>query len=539
MPRENEPVVVCQDRRIVRRARVGCDAIRRDEEDSGAVIDGVRVLAPRDFCVGHAESGRNGTHGIRVTRRRVKARVEVPDVVLEQRWLVVLRIDAHQQHAGLLRGRQIRKRRARVGEGRERGGTNVGAAREAEEHQRPSLPEERGIERLAVLVGERNLGKLPRRLDLGRMHGRRRRAGPATGKDHADGKRYNRDGADQQRACGHGELRGDRIRKSDDYPTSTRRPMTAPRAFAREPPSDASVAELIRFGAAEFEHAGLAFGHGMGTALDDAAALAFHALGLDHDRAAEAYDLRPDASARAAVLALFAERIGRRIPAAYLMERMWFAGLEFQIDPRVIVPRSPFAELILASFRPWVDPDRVRRVLDLGTGSGCIAIACALNLPHAAVDAVDISPEALEIARRNVARHNVADRVQLLAGDLYAPVLGRRYDLILSNPPYVSDAEMAQLPAEYAHEPELALRAGADGLHAARRILAGAARHLEADGTLFVEVGDSDVRLATAFPELPFVWLQFEHGGGGVFRLTRAELDAHDAVLKRRSKHVG
>ena len=332
---------------------------------------------------------------------------------------------------------------------------------------------------------------------------------------------------------------GGRIRKSDDYPTSTRGPMTAPRAFARDPPSDASVAELIRFGAAEFEHAGLAFGHGTDTALDDAAALVFHALGLDHDRAAEAYELRPNASARAAVLALFAERIGRRIPSAYLMGRMWFAGLEFEIDLRVIVPRSPFAELILASFRPWVDPDRVRRVLDLGTGSGCIAIACALALPHASVDAVDISPEALEIARRNVARHNVADRVQLLAGDFYAPVFGRRYDLILSNPPYVSDAEMAQLPAEYAHEPELALRAGPDGLHAARRILAGAARHLEAGGTLFVEVGDSDVRLETAFPELPFVWLQFEQGGGGVCRLTRTELEANDAVLKRRSKHVG
>jgi ribosomal protein L3 glutamine methyltransferase len=315
--------------------------------------------------------------------------------------------------------------------------------------------------------------------------------------------------------------------------------MTTSGAFARDPPVDASVAELIRFGAAEFERAGLAFGHGTGTAVDDAAALVFHALGLDHDRAAEAYEIRPDASSRAAVLALFAERIGRRVPAAYLMGRMWFAGLEFEIDSRVIVPRSPFAELILASFRPWVDPARVRRVLDLGTGSGCIAIACALALPHAKVDAVEISPEALEIARRNVTRHSVADRVQLLAGDLYEPVTGRRYDLILSNPPYVSDAEMARLPGEYAHEPALALRAGADGLDVARRILAGAAHHMEPGGTLFVEVGDSDARLDAAFPELAFTWLEFEHGGGGVFRLTRAELEAHDSALRRRSKHVG
>jgi ribosomal protein L3 glutamine methyltransferase len=315
--------------------------------------------------------------------------------------------------------------------------------------------------------------------------------------------------------------------------------MTGRAAFSQPPPADASVAELIRFGAAEFERAGLAFGHGTGTALDDAAALVFHVLRLDHDRAAEAYEIHPDARSRDAVLAIFAERIGRRIPAAYLMGRMWFAGLEFEVDPRVIVPRSPIAELILASYRPWVDPARVRRVLDLGTGSGCIAIASAIALPQARVDAVDISRQALDLARRNVERHGVAGRVELLQGDLYEPIAGRRYDIIVANPPYVSDAEMAELPGEYAHEPDLALRAGVDGLDVARRILSRATRHLDEDGALFVEVGDSDTRIEAAYPELPFMWLEFEHGGGGVFRLTRADLEAHEAVLERRSGHVG
>ena len=355
---------------------------------------------------------------------------------------------------------------------------------------------------------------------------------PAAGENRADGKRYNRDGADQQqRACGHAELRGTGIWKDRDYPTSITHAMIRTQRSARLPPPDASVADLIRFGAAEFERAGLTYGHGTGTAVDDAAALVFHVLGLDHDRAAEAYETRPDARAREAVLAIIAERISRRIPAAYLMGRMWFAGLEFEVDPRVIVPRSPFAELILASFRPWVDPARIRRVLDLGTGSGCIAIACAHALPASLVDAVDISTPALELARRNVTRHRLADRVRLFEGDLYQPIARRRYDIIVANPPYVSDGEMSELPREYGHEPDVALRAGADGLDVVRRILGGAARHLETDGTLFVEVGDSDARLEAAFPGVPFLWLEFEHGGGGVFRLTRAELEAHRAAL--------
>lgn len=302
--------------------------------------------------------------------------------------------------------------------------------------------------------------------------------------------------------------------------------MTAPAPFVSLPPAAATVADLVHFGAAEFEHAGLAFGHGTDNAVDEAAALVFHALGLDHAQAAEAYGLVPGPQEVERVLGLFGERIERRVPAAYLTGRMWFAGLEFEVDERVIVPRSPFAELVAARFEPWIDPARVNRILDIGTGSGCIAIACAKAFPDARVDAVELSPEALEVARRNVARHQVGDRLELLLGDVFGPLAGRRYDLIVSNPPYVSDDEMAGLPGEYLHEPDLALRAGGDGLDVVRRILEGAAAHLERDGAIFVEVGDSDERLSRAFPRLPFTWVEFEHGGGGVFVLRSAQLGA-------------
>jgi ribosomal protein L3 glutamine methyltransferase len=303
--------------------------------------------------------------------------------------------------------------------------------------------------------------------------------------------------------------------------------------FESPPPVAPTVADLVRYGAGEFERAGLAYGHGTDNAVDDAAALVFHALGLDHADAENAYRLRPESGDVERVLGLLGERIERRVPGAYLIGRMWFAGLEFEVDERVIVPRSPFAELVAAQFAPWIDPLRVHRILDIGTGSGCIAVACAKAFPNARVDAVDLSADALAVARRNVARHGVADRLELLQGDVFEPLGGRRYDLIVSNPPYVSDDEMAALPQEYLHEPDLALRAGGDGLDVVRRILAGAAEHLEPGGAIFVEVGDSDERLARAYPRLPFTWLEFEHGGGGVFVLIREQL------LASRSRGVG
>jgi len=306
---------------------------------------------------------------------------------------------------------------------------------------------------------------------------------------------------------------------------------TTPSPFKVKPPKSPTVAELIRFGAREFDAAGLAYGHGTGDARDDAAALAFHALGLDHADAASAYERTPDAAGTERVLELFAERVRRRVPAAYLMGRMWFAGLEFEVDANVIVPRSPFAELIHAGFEPWVEPGNVRRILDIGTGSGCIAIACAQRFPEASVDAVDLSPEALAVAGRNVRRHALESRVRLHEGDVFGPLPGRQYDLIVANPPYVSDAEMAALPAEYLHEPDLALRAGSDGLDVVRRILRDADAHLAEGGALFVEVGDSEERLQQAYPGVPFLWLEFEHGGGGVFVLTKDELGRHRREL--------
>jgi ribosomal protein L3 glutamine methyltransferase len=306
---------------------------------------------------------------------------------------------------------------------------------------------------------------------------------------------------------------------------------TTPHPFTRKPPAAPTVAQLIRFGAREFDAAGLAYGHGTGDARDDAAALVFHALGLDHADAETAYAKKPAPVQVGQVLNLFAERLQSRVPAAYLMGRMWFAGLEFEVDPRVIVPRSPFAELIAAGFEPWLDPERVRRVVDLGTGSGCIAIACALRFPNACIDAVDLSPDALSVAARNVERHGVAGRLQLHRGDLFEPLGDAVYDLIVSNPPYVSDAEMDALPREYLHEPDMALRAGSDGLDIVRRILRDSDAHLADGGVLVVEVGDSDERLQQAYPGVPFIWLEFEHGGGGVFLLTKDDLRRHRREL--------
>ena len=263
---------------------------------------------------------------------------------------------------------------------------------------------------------------------------------------------------------------------------------TTPNPFTRKPPAAPTVAQLIRFGAREFDAAGLTYGRGTADARDDAAALVFHALGLDHAEAGIAYTVKPGKPQIEQVLGLFAERLRRRVPVAYLMGRMWFAGLEFEVDQRVIVPRSPFAELIARGFAPWIDPASVLRVVDLGTGSGCIAIACALRFPQARLDAVDLSPDALEVAARNVRRHGVGARLRLHLGDTFEPLGDAVYDLIVSNPPYVSDAEMAALPREYLHEPDMALRAGSDGLDVVRRILRDADTHLAPGGVLVVEV---------------------------------------------------
>jgi ribosomal protein L3 glutamine methyltransferase len=235
------------------------------------------------------------------------------------------------------------------------------------------------------------------------------------------------------------------------------------------------------------------------------------------------------ARARQRFDALVARRIAERIPVVYLTQRCWFAGLPMYVDERVLIPRSPIAELVEARFSPWVDPQQVRRIVDIGTGSGCIAIACALAFPAARVDAVDISPEALAVARINRREYGLARRLRLLESDYFAALKGRRYDIIVSNPPYVGTAEFRRLPREYAHEPAGALLAGRDGMDAVRVLLREATRHLTPEGILVVEVGNTEARVRRALPRVPFVWLSFARGGGGVFLLTAQQLRVSDS----------
>ncbi len=283
-----------------------------------------------------------------------------------------------------------------------------------------------------------------------------------------------------------------------------------------------SPRDLVFWAEARFQGAGLSFGHGTTIAREEAVFLVFQALGLAFDVPDAELDrpLLPQAKSR--ILALIRERIRTRKPAAYLLGECRFAGLDFHVDERVLVPRSPIAELIEARFSPWlIEP---RCILEIGTGSGCIAIACALAFPEAEVHATDVSVDALAVAQRNAERHGVRDRVRLLCSDVYAALAGERYDLIVSNPPYVPSVHMATLPPEHRHEPALGLDGGEDGLAVVSRILEGAPEHLTEKGSLIVEVGESAAALEAHYPRLPFVWLEFEHGGEGVFLLDAADL---------------
>ena len=292
------------------------------------------------------------------------------------------------------------------------------------------------------------------------------------------------------------------------------------------PPAE-TVGAAIGRAARALRRARVHFGHGTDNARDEAAELVFYAAGLGHDLGAAAYPTKLTARRAARIDALLERRIADRIPLAYLTHRSFFAGLELYVDERVLVPRSPIAELILQRFQPWVDARRVRRILDVGTGSGAIAAACAAAFPAARVDAVDVSPAALQVARRNLRRLNLEKRVTALHSNYFDAVRGRRYDIIVSNPPYVGRAEMAQLPREYRHEPRLGLAAGADGLDSVRAIFSEARRHLRRDGILVVEVGNTEDALLRTFPTLPFVWPEIAMGGGGVFLLRARDLMVH------------
>jgi ribosomal protein L3 glutamine methyltransferase len=266
----------------------------------------------------------------------------------------------------------------------------------------------------------------------------------------------------------------------------------------------------------------LFFGHGSQDAYDEAVYLILHALNLPLDRLDPFLDARMLERERGAVAELVRRRVEERIPAAYLTREAWLGDFRFYVDERVIVPRSYFAELLEDGLAPWIsDPDQIQSALDLCTGSGCLAILMAYAFPSARIDAVDISDDALEVARRNVAEYGLQERITLEQSDLFDALDGRRYDLIISNPPYVTGVAMRQLPAEYLHEPQLALAAGDDGLDAIRRILALAKRHLNTKGILAVEVGHNRNLVEEAFPQVAFTWLDSRSSSGMVFLLQR------------------
>ena len=298
-----------------------------------------------------------------------------------------------------------------------------------------------------------------------------------------------------------------------------------------------SVADFIRWAASRFQAAGLNFGHGTDNALDEAAALVLGTLHLPPDLPSAYFDCRLTGAERDQLAERIAERIEARRPVPYILGEAWFCGLAFALDEDVLIPRSPIAELIEAGFAPWAQPDRLRRIADVGTGSGCIAIATALALPDARIDALDNSPAALEHARANARRHGVTERVRVQASDLLEALEPQpSLDLIVANPPYVSAAAMAALPPEYRHEPAAALAAGDDGLAVIRRLLPQAARRLTDSGLLIAEIGHGRAAFEAAFPSLPVTWLAFERGGEGVFvvdaitlREAFAEADAHRA----------
>lgn len=288
-----------------------------------------------------------------------------------------------------------------------------------------------------------------------------------------------------------------------------------------------TIRDYLRWGMTQFQRAALYYGHGTDNAYDEAMGLILHTLALPFDIPVPVLDARLTNAERKAVLNVLQERYQRRLPAPYITGEAWFAGYPFYVDKRVLIPRSPIAELIETGFSPWLNVDAEEyRILDLCTGSGCIGIACALYMPQAEVMISDISPEALEVAANNVERHELQERVQIIQSDLFTALAGR-FDVIVSNPPYVDAQDMAALPAEYRHEPRMALAAGDDGLDLVRTLLRDAAAHLSDSGILIVEVGNSAATLEAAYPGVAFTWLEFERGGSGVFLLTRKQLLEH------------
>jgi ribosomal protein L3 glutamine methyltransferase len=298
-------------------------------------------------------------------------------------------------------------------------------------------------------------------------------------------------------------------------------------AFAGAGTALQTVRDLLRFAVSRFQEAALTFGHGTDNAFDEAAYLILHTLHLPLDRLEPFLDARLLPEEVDEILGVLSRRVHERLPAAYITREAWLADHRFYVDERVIVPRSHIAELVSERFAAWLpDPDSVSRALDLCTGSGCLAVILAHAFPDAQVDACDLSPQALAVARRNVQDYGLEGRIELLESDLFAGLGGRKYDLVVSNPPYVTAASMRALPTEYRKEPELALAGGEDGLDVVRGILAQARPHLSGRGILVVEVGDARERLEAALPDYGFTWLETSAGDGLVFLLERDQLPA-------------
>lgn len=286
-----------------------------------------------------------------------------------------------------------------------------------------------------------------------------------------------------------------------------------------------TITDFIRWGASRFVEADLSYSHGLSSPLDESAYVVLRALNLPVDTPEIYWSSALTMSEKTVVVDILKRRINDKIPAAYIFKEGWFAGLQFYVDERVLVPRSPIAELVENQFSPWVDADDVLNVLDLCTGSGCIGIACAYAFPLADVDLSDVSPEALEVANINIDNHDAGQRVTAIESNIFSNLQGKQYDIIVSNPPYVDAEDMTDLPQEFHHEPELGLSSGADGLDLTRVILQQASNHLTENGILVLEVGNSQYALTELYPEIPFQWVEFERGGDGVFVLTKQQLE--------------
>ena len=305
--------------------------------------------------------------------------------------------------------------------------------------------------------------------------------------------------------------------------------MTDPYAQARQ--QLYTILDWIRFASSQFQRHELYFGHGTDNAWDEAVLLVTGSLHLPYDLTPEQGQCRLIDDEKQLLAERVQARVESRTPVAYLINEAWFAGLPFYVDERVLVPRSPLAEMIQNRVSPWMDGIEPSRILDLCCGSGCIGIASLQAFPEAQLDLADLSGDALDVAQINVERYGLYDQVAMIQSDLFGSLQGP-YDLILSNPPYVDAEDLADMPAEYHHEPAMGLGSGDDGLDITRRILAQAADYLSEQGVLVVEVGNSWINLEAAFPEVPFHWVSFEHGGDGVFVFTRADLVRYQSQFR-------